>query len=450
MKRIRIGGGAGYAGDRVEPALDIVARGQVEYIVFECLAERTIALAQKEKLENPDRGYNHLLEYRMERLLPLLKEHPVKVITNMGAANPRAAAAKIARLAEDCGLSHLKIAAVEGDDVLDVIRTHPDLEIMETGKQIVSLDEKIVSANAYMGGRAIARALSEGADIVVTGRVADPALVTGPLVYEFGQAWENYDFLGKATIAGHLLECGGQVTGGYFADPGKKNVQDLWNLGFPILNFSEDGTIEIEKISGTGGMLNAAVVKEQLLYEIQDPAAYYTPDVVADFTKARVKETEQGTVLVTGGTGHAKTGLLKVSVGYADGWIGTGEISYGGRNCVARAELAREVLEHRLKEPYVRQPDEVRYDLIGMNSLYRTEVYPVAEPMEVRLRVAARVETENQARRIGQEVEALYTNGPAGGGGVRSTATKVVSVASVLIPESAAESRISWFGGDHA
>lgn len=448
MKTIRIGGGAGYAGDRIEPALDLIRCGRLDYIMFECLAERTIALAQKDKLRDETKGYNPLLDYRMEKVIPLLKAHPVKVVTNMGAANPKAAARRIAEIAAKNGLTGLKIAAVEGDDILPAIERNLKLEIMETGEKLETLKEKIVSANAYMGGRAIAEALADGADIVVTGRVADPSLVTGPLAYEFGKSWEDCDFLGKATVAGHLLECAGQVTGGYYADPGKKDVPDLWNLGFPILTFRDDGTIELEKLPGTGGLLSTHTVKEQLLYEIQNPASYFTPDVVADFSSIRVEQIGADQVRVTGATGKARTGTLKVSVGYRDGWIGTGEISYGGRNCAARGMLAREILEHRFAEQYEDQPEEIRYDLIGMNSLYQGVLAVGTEPAEVRLRAAARTARKDQAERIGKEVEALYTNGPAGGGGVRNSVTEVISVASVLVPEDTVQPTISWFGGE--
>jgi len=348
MKTIRIASGAGYAGDRIEPALDIIQRGNADYIIFECLAERTIALAQKEKLENPKKGYNPLLEYRMQKVIPLLAKHPLKIVTNMGAADPAAAADKIYEIACAHGLHYLKIVSIEGDDILADIGRYYDLPIMETGEKLGSIAGSIVSANAYTGGEAISEALAQGADIVITGRVADPALVAGPLMYEFGKSYSDYDFLGKAIVAGHLLECGGQVTGGYFADPGIKDVPELWNLGFPILAFGENGSMVLEKLPGTGGLLNAETAKEQLLYEIQDPANYLTPDVVADFSNITVEDIGKGEVLISGATGKPCTGTLKVSVGYLDGWIGEGEISYGGYNARARAELAGEVIRKRL------------------------------------------------------------------------------------------------------
>jgi hypothetical protein len=451
MKTIRIATGAGYAGDRIEPALDSIRRGNIDYIVFECLAERTIALAQKEKSDDPDKGYNHLLEYRMEKVIPLLKEHPVKVITNMGAANPTVAARKIYEITIKYGLDNLNIAAIYGDDVLRTVKQYYDLPIMETGEKLGSLAEHIISANAYIGAKQISDALAEEADIVVTGRVADPSLVSGPLMYEFDKGYKDYEFLGKTIVAGHLLECGGQVTGGYFADPDYKNVPDLWNLAFPIINFSENGEMVLEKLPDSGGVLNQSTIKEQLLYEIQDPANYYTPDAIADFSQITVSEIGENKAKIVGATGKAKTGTLKVSVGYLDGYIGEGEISYGGQNCVARARLAEEIIRKRL-DIINHNYREIRTDLIGINSLYGDAAAQFARPelSEVRLRVAARTDNKEDAEMIGREVEALYVNGPAGGGGARGYVNKIVSVASVLIPETDINPGIKWEGGSKA
>ncbi len=433
MKTVRIGSGAGYGGDRIEPAVDLMKRGNLDYIIFECLAERTIALAQLERLEHPEKGYNPLFSYRMERILDALKERPVKVITNMGAANPIAAAKKAREMAQERGLSSLKIAAVTGDDVLSRLPEFWDLPTMETGKPLKELKEDIVSANAYLGCSGIVEALRQGADLVITGRVADPALVLGPLVYEFGWKMDDWDHLGKGTIAGHLLECAGQVTGGYFCDPGKKDVEDLWNLGFPIAEIGEDGSLEITKLPGTGGLVSERTCKEQIIYELQDPANYFTPDCTADFQMAEVRQVGKDRVKVSGASGKPNNGKLKVSVGYQDCFIGEGQISYGGHNALQRARLAGEIIKKRLELcgcPF----SELRVDCMGVDSLYRETLPQGLEPVEVRLRVAARTKTEEAAQIIGNEVEALYTNGPAGGGGVTKSLRKIVSVASVLLP----------------
>jgi len=430
MRTVRIGSGAGYGGDRLEPAIDLIRRGELDYIIFECLAERTIALGQLARRHDPDKGYNSLLEYRMKAILAELREHPVKVITNMGSANPVAAAKKTLELARAAGLTGLKIACVTGDDVLDLLT--PELPILETGEPLSSLGESVISANAYLGADAIVEALDRGADIVITGRVADPALVVAPLRYHFGWSAEDYDRLGRGVLAGHLLECAGQVTGGYFADPGVKDVPELWDLGFPIAEVDENGGVVITKLPGTGGMVTEATCQEQLLYEIQDPSSYFTPDCIADFSGVYMETLGEDRVAVRGATGRAHNDVYKTSVGYQDCWIGEGQISYYGSTARARAELAGEIVKKRLE---VRSCDysELRIDLMGVNSLFTTGA---EEPMEVRLRVAARTADRANAAIVGDEVEALYTNGPGGGGGAVKGLREVVSVASVFLPRS--------------
>jgi len=448
---IRIGSGAGYAGDRVEPAIDLIRHGELDYIVFECLAERTISLAQQEKLSNPNGGYNNLLPYRMKRVLPELRGRNVRIISNMGAANPIGAGRKICELAEAAGHSDFRIAAVTGDDVTHKLDQFLDLRTIETGVPLREFHDRIISANAYTGATKIAEALDNGADIVVTGRTADPALAIGPIMFEFRRSYDDFDFLGKATLAGHLLECGSQVMGGYFADPGYKDVPNLWNIGFPIAEFSESGEIRVTKLPEAGGALTEASVKEQLLYEIQDPAAYLTPDVVADFSRTQVDAHADGSVTISNATGHPKTGMLKVNVGYRDGYIGEGEISYGGAGALARARLAGEVIRKRF-DCVGLELQELRIDFIGVNSLFgdaggfkdHTDESNSAY-RDVRLRVAGRAQTELDAKIIGQEVEALYTNGPAGGGGARATVRPVVAITSILIPEDEVQEEVTYF-----
>lgn len=434
MKKIRIGSGAGYAGDRLEPALELLEKGNLDYIGFECLAERTIAIAQQEKLKNPEKGYNALLEYRMDKVLPLAWENKVKVITNMGAANPIAGAEAIARIAEEKGIKGIKIAAVIGDDVLEKMKDYQDTMVWETGKSLADLNGEIISANAYLGSEGIVQALKDGADVVITGRVADPAVFMAPLIYEYDWSWEDYDLLGKGTVVGHLLECGGQATGGYYAEPGKKDVENLARLGFPIAEVSEDGSFIITKIAEAGGLITRHTLTEQLMYEIHDPANYITPDVIADFSKVEFHESCKDVVEVTGASGKEKTDSFKVSIGYKDGFIGEGEISYGGPGAYERGKLAAEIVKERLEIRGI-SVDEIKYDLVGVDSLYWNEGKQYAQPEEVRLRVAARSKDKYIASIIGEEVETLYTNGPAGGGGATKKVSEIISVASVLIPK---------------
>ncbi|AZF22512.1 acyclic terpene utilization AtuA family protein [Pseudomonas sp. R3-52-08] len=439
MKTLRIGAGAGYSGDRIEPAVELAEQGDLDYLVFECLAERTIALAQQARISDPAGGYDPLLSERMRRVLPFvgLREgrRRLRVITNMGAANPVSAAVEVRRIARELG-ANLKVVAVTGDDVLAALQPE---QLLDNGQTLGALGERLISANAYLGVDGILEALRADADVVITGRVADPSLFLAPQMFEFGWAADDWQRLGKGTLVGHLLECAGQVSGGYFADPGLKDVDDLARLGFPLAEIAADGTALITKVAGSGGQVSRATCSEQLIYEVHDPQAYLTPDVTADFSQVGFVEEGVDRVRAHGATGRARPEQLKVSVGYLDGWIGEGQMSYGGPGAVARAQLAREVVLKRLELTGVKM-QEVRAELIGMDALHGPRSN--AEPWEVRLRVAARCEERSDAVRIGNEVETLYTNGPAGGGGASKSVRQVVAVASLLLPRDRVKPRI--------
>ena len=438
MRTIRIGSGAGYSGDRIEPAVELAEKGEIDYLVFECLGERTVALAQQARMKNPEAGYDPLLEERMRAVLPLCAAKGIKIVTNMGAANPEAAAKKTAEIARSLGLSKLRIAAIVGDDVLDACKAG-DFPIMEFDGTIKQLGNKLLSANAYLGAEPMAEALTKGADVVITGRASDPALFLAPMVHAFGWAMDDWNLLGQGTVAGHLLECAGQITGGYFADPGYKDIPDLARLGFPIGEVGEDGSLVVTKVPGSGGAVTAQTCKEQLLYEVHDPRQYFQPDVVADFSQVSVEEIAPDRVRVSGGRGTKRTGTLKVSVGYVDSFIGEGQISYAGPGALARGKLALDIVRERLRLTGV-ATNELRFDLIGMDSLHGPQVSAHGnEPYEVRVRITGRTENLREAVRVGNEVETLYTNGPAGGGGAWKSARDVVAVASVLLPRELAK-----------
>jgi hypothetical protein len=382
----------------------------------------------------------------MRAVLPVCAAKGIKIVTNMGAANPAAAARKTAEIARSLGLSSLEIAAVVGDDVLDACKER-DLPIMEFEGTIRQLGNRLLSANAYLGAEPIAEALSGGADVVITGRASDPALFLAPMIHAFGWAMDDWNLLGQGTVAGHLLECAGQITGGYFADPPYKNIPDLARLGFPIGEIGEDGSLVITKVEGSGGAVTAQTCKEQLLYEVHDPTRYLQPDVTADFSQVTIEEVGKDRVRVSGGRGSERTGTLKISVGYVDSYIGEGQISYAGPGALARGRLALEIVRERLKLTGV-AASELRFDLIGVDSLHGTRVSAHAgEPYEVRVRVAGRTENRREAVRIGNEVETLYTNGPAGGGGAFKSARDVVAVASVLLPRELARPQVRFVGG---
>lgn len=436
-EKIRIGCGAGFSGDRLDPSITLVEKGNLDYLVLECLAERTIALAQKRKLQDPTKGYDPLLERRIDSLIELLIRKKVKLITNMGAANPVDAAKKVVEIAARKNLK-VKVAAVYGDDVLDQI--NPNEKTIETQRP-VSESGKIVSANAYLGINGILEALQSNADIIITGRVADPSLFLAPMLFGFNWSSSDYDLMGKGTVIGHLMECAGHITGGYFAEPGKKDVPDMANLGHPFVDVFPDGSGVISKVEGTGGVINLMTAKEQLLYEVVNPHEYYTPDVIADFTSVQLKEIGKDQIKVTGGTGKQKPSTYKVSVGYQGGYIGEGEITYGGPNAAGRGKLAGDIIRQRLEKTF----KDLRIDLIGQNSVHGDNLHIDNNPYEVRLRAAGRSDNALQAALIGEEVEALYTNGPGGGGGVKKYVNEVIGIVSTLLPIDKASHQVNIF-----
>ena len=428
-----VGCGAGFSGDRTDAALPVVktlaARGGPACIVFETLAERTLALAQLARRRDPQAGYEPLLDLIVAPILADCLAHGIRIVSNFGAANPPAAARRILELARAQGLRAPRIAVIHGDDLSgagqrQVLRR-------ELGEALDAIE--VVSANAYLGAEPIAAALRAGAEIVVAGRTADPSLVVGPVMAHHQLAADDWERLGRVTMAGHLLECGAQVTGGYFADPGLKDVAGLDRVGFPIAEIAADGSCIIGKADATGGLVTEATVKEQLLYEVHDPSAYLTPDVTADISQARVRKVGADRVELSGVTGHARPERLKVTVCHEGGWLAEGEISYAGPGAEARARLAADVLRRRLDMP-------LRVDLIGALSLFGDDAgrllanRPVEEARDVRLRIAAAHEDREAAEELAREVTALYTCGPAGGGGVRTAVRARLETLSCFVP----------------
>ncbi len=432
---LRVGCAAGFSGDRTDaagPVVDaLVAAGGPAVLIFETLAERTLALAQLARRQDPTAGHEPLLPELLQPVLARCLAHGVRIVSNFGAANPEGAARRIHALVAALRLKPPRIAVVEGDD-LGGADARPLLRAA-IGAPIDTL--AIVSANAYIGAQAIAAALREGAEIVVCGRVADPALTLGPALAHFGWAADDWDRLAGATMAGHLLECGAQVSGGYYADPGFKDVPGLAILGYPIAEIAADGACVVTKPAGTGGRIDAHTVKEQLLYELHDPAAYLTPDVVADISQATVTELAPDRVQLAGVRGHPRPAALKVNVCHENGWLAEGEISYAGARAEGRARLAAQVLRERLAGL-----GPLRVDLVGVASVFADDAgrwldtQPPGEARDVRLRVALRHADRAQAERLTRELTALYTCGPAGGGGVRTALRAQLGTVSCLVP----------------
>jgi len=433
---LRIGSGAGFAGDRIDPAVDLARNGRLDYLVFECLAERTIALAQLARHSGCGAGFDPMLRERMEAVLPHCAENRTRIISNMGAANPRDAAAETAAIARSLGLAGLRVAWVQGDDVLDHLP--PDL----ASSLALDCREKLISANAYLGIEPLLECLRQQPDVILTGRVADPSVFLAPMVHQFGWSLDHWNRLGQGTAVGHLLECAGQLTGGYFADPGFKDVPDLAHLGFPLAEIEESGEAVLTKLNGTGGALTLDTCKEQILYEVHDPSRYLTPDVTADFTGIRFTPLGPNRIRVSGARGVERPSTLKVSVGLHNGFIAEGQISYAGPGALARASLARDILESRLS--WI-PADNIHIGFIGLNSLHGEALSaPSFEPYEVRVRAAARFLLSSEARKLMQEVESLYVNGPAGGGGVRTSMRENIAMEAAFIPRASVTTDIGW------
>lgn len=431
-KKIRIGGGAGYEEDIFEPAVIMAENGNIDYLCFETLAERTLAFAQKRKLEDPTKGYNPLTEARMRAVLPACVNNQVKIISNFGAANPLGATEVVTRVIQEMGFSGLKIATVVGDDVRHLITA--DAEILETKASLEELKGEFVSANAYIGAEPIIVALEAGADIVLTGRTADPSLFLAPLMYEFGWRRDDWDLLGAGIVVGHLLECSAYVTGGYYFDPGySEDVPDIANLGYPIAEVYEDGEAIITKVSSTGGVVSPNSCKAQLVYEIHDPSSYITPDVVADFSHVKLEQVGKDRVKVSGARGRERPGTLKVSVGTMEGYIAEGEIGWAGPGSYEKAKVSAEAIRKKL-EPMGSEIEELRIDFVGVDSIFGPIApKPASPPNEVRLRMAIRTREEEIAKKV------LYAFGfiiaaPLGMGGGRMNTRPVLGISSTLIP----------------
>lgn len=432
----RIGAGAGFAGDRLEPAVELINHGTLNALVFELLAERTIALAQRRKRTGSGPGYDDRLLTRLRLVLPQALDQRAKIVTNGGAADPHSAAQAVHALANALGYPNCRVAAISGDDILAQLEPAA-LTILETGESLSVYKERLISANAYLGIAPILTALQQEADVIITGRTADAALFLAPLVHHFDWALDDWQRLAAGTVVGHLLECAGQLTGGYFADGAHKIVPGLAKLGFPFADVQEDGTAVVSKLAQSGGILNRATCLEQLLYEVEDPNRYLTPDVIVDFQSVQLQELGEHQVQVTNATGRPAPPSLKASIGIDDGFIGSGAISYAGPGCMARAALAATIITERWSNLYRRDAQALHITYIGQNS--STPWQPVnatseTEPPEVRLRLAVQSMERQVALDLAHEVEALYTNGPAGGGGVETVVKPTVGILSVLVP----------------
>ena len=435
MKTVRVGAGSACFVDMVEPATELAERGELGYLCFDSMAEGTTVRMAKRKAQDPSKGYDPYLEKRFRTILPLCAKNGTKIIGNMGAANPLAAQDLMIELAREFGLKGLKIAAVQGDDILDLIQ-EIDPVVSETGERVSAFGDRLFAANAYLPCSPVVEALRQDADVVITGRMGDSALFLAPLMYEFGWEEDDWDLLAGGMMIGHLMECAGQVTGGYFASPPHKTVLDLHRLGFPIGLVEADGTAVITKLPGTGGIVNKATCTEQTLYETHDPAAYIHADVIADFSDIQFDEIGPDQVRVSGVRGKPSPSHLKVLLGVDDGYVGRGQIFYGGYAAYERAKLAADRIQKRLEIVGAR-PDELSIDFIGVDSHFKSADGSVPSiPREVGVRVSGRSKDRETAELITYEMLTLPCNGPAGGSAevAEESVSEIAAVYNAYIP----------------
>lgn len=444
---LRIGAGSAWWGDRIAPAAALAEQGQLDFLCFETMAEATVSAAQVRRRRDPAfAGYDTHLDARFRAILPGCLRNGTRIVSNQGWINPEGAARRVHDLMLEAGCERPRVAAVVGGELTDRLTAFGGT-VLETGEPLSELADRIVSAEAYLGAEPIAAALNEGAQVVVTGRVADPSLFLAPMMHSFGWSPDDVEQLGQGSGIGHLMECAAQVTGGYFADPGYKDVPEPWELGFPIAEVSDEGEAVITKLPGSGGAVNRMTVLEQLLYEVHDPARYLTPDVTVDFTSAEVEELGGDRVRVSGIGGRPRSDTLKVSIGVRDGFVGEDMIFLAGPGALDRARLAALMLRQRLDAAGL-VAEDLRVDLLGLNAIHGAAARPAAEePPEVALRVAARCATPDQAGKIAEAIDSM------GVGGVASTGKRVphqdrvrevIGVWSTLVPRSAVQPEVRF------
>lgn len=436
MPIMRLGAATSWSRDRFGPAEDLVKRGELQYLCFDSMSEVTMSEAQVKKIENPSiPGYDPYLEDRLSPIIKECKEKGIRIISNQGWLEPVLAAEKTLDIAKSRGVNKIKVAAINGGILTDKI-ANMGLRFLETGELIADLRDSIVSAEAYLGAKEIVEALKNGADVVITTRIADACLYLGPLAYEFKWSFEDWDSLARGIVVGHLLECGSQVAGGYFADPEYKDVPDLANLGNPIAQVSEDN-ICITKLPGTGGAVSTGTCKEQLLYEVQDPRNYLCPDVVVDFTNVRFKSAGKDKVEITGGTGRPRPPTLKVLVGIREGYLAEEMVLFAGPGAMERAELTKSILLYRFQQINLKAK-EIRMDYLGINSVHReASPSPSTTLYEVILRVAIKTDSIEEARKLRKEIDPMAVNGPSATGKwspIGNRVRPIVGLLSTLVP----------------
>jgi hypothetical protein len=451
--KIRIASGQGFWGDLIDAPYHQVTKGDIDYLVMDYLAEVTMSILQKQKNRNPELGYAKDIPELIKRIVPVCKEKGIKIITNGGGVNPEACAKAVLQAAEKAGVSNLKVGIVSGDDLKEgldeILSAGCTLNNMETGESIETVKEKILSANVYFGAFPIAEALQKGADIVITGRTTDTGLTLAPMIFEFGWRKTEYDLLAAGTVAGHILECGAQASGGNFLGDWQ-SIDNMADIGFPIAEAKSDGEVIITKHKDTGGRVSVETVAEQLVYEIGDPELYITPDCIADFTSIKLEDLGNDSVRVYGVKGKKETDFYKVSCAYADGYSASGTLTYSWPKALTKAKAADQILRKRLKNLNL-QFSEIRSEFIGYDACHGPLSVKIDEDSinEIMLRVAVKSSDYNTVERFGKEIAPLILTGPpsvTGFAGGRPKPVEVVAYWPALVPKSLVKAEVKVVG----
>ncbi len=437
---IRIASGQGFWGDRSDAPVEQVRKGPVDYLVMDYLAEVTMSIMQKQKMRDSRQGYARDIIPLMKEILPDILDKNIRVITNAGGVNPVACREAIFDIARKSGLKGLKIGIVYGDDIReqldDLISTGVPLKHMETGEPLTKVKERVYSANVYLGAQPVVEALRQDAHVIITGRVTDTGLTLAPMIHEFNWAETDFDKQAAGIVAGHIIECGAQVTGGNFL-AGWKEVPDMARIGFPIIEAYPDGSFVVTKHENSGGLVDLRTVKEQLVYELGDPTDYITPDVVADFTSIQLEQEGVNRVKVHGIRGRKPTEFYKVSVSYSDGWLAIGKLTYAWPDALQKARKADEIIRQRISDLGL-DFDEIHTEFLGVNACHGPLAHPVTDPNEVVLQIGVRGSNQWHVERFSREMIPLVLGGPptvTGFGSGRSRPKEVVAFWPALIPK---------------
>ena len=449
---IRIASGQGFWGDLPQAPIKQVENGPIDYLVMDYLAEVTMSIMQKQRMKNPAYGYAKDIVGVLDKILPKIAQEDIKVVTNAGGVNPNACKDAILEVVEKHDLRDIKVAVVDGDNILDDIGELVDngypLNNMETGEPITSVQDELLSANVYFGCRPIVEALQQGADIIITGRVTDTGLTLGPMVYEFDWSFSDYDKLAAGTIAGHVNECGAQASGGNFTDWQK--VDHLEDIGFPIIEAHPNGEFFVTKHPDTGGLVNEMTVKEQMVYEIGDPTDYITPDCIADFSSVKVKQDGENRVKVYDIKGRPETDTYKISASYNDGYKLSSSLVYSWPYALQKAIKGGEILQKRA-EALGLEFQEFRVEYVGVNGNSEEPLSDETleqEYEEVEMRVSLRGDDREDLNRFGKEVAPLILTGPSGVTGFaggRPKASSIVAYWPALLSKDAVGPRVRIF-----